>query len=168
MKVQAADGRQWRVFRRRLAWRPRLPRWIVQWWPEGWPDDNIIGLIVGVYATLLLLIMSPFLIWYLLSWLACLLLTPIAWLARATLGRPTPVIAYQQDNPWAEWSGTADGRQAADNLTQQVTAEITQFGTPRTLTQPRPELAELTTVRQTPIMERITARWRGPRGTTRR
>ncbi len=164
VKVQAVDGRQWRVFRRRLAWRPRLPRWVVQWWPEGWPDDNIIGLVVGVYATILLLIMSPFLIWYLLSWLACLIVTPLAWVARSTLGRPTPVVAYWVENPWAEWSGTADGRHAADELAQRVAGEVTQFGTPRTLTEPRQELVELTTVRETPIMERIIARWRGSRG----
>jgi hypothetical protein len=151
------------VFRRRLAWRPRLPRWVVEWWPEGWPDDNIFGLIVGVYCTVLLLIMSPFLIWYLLSWLACLLLTPIAWLARSTLGRPSPVVAYWEENPWAEWSGTADGRQAADKLAHQVTAEVAQFGAPRALTAPRQELVELTTVRETPIVERIAARWRGSR-----
>jgi hypothetical protein len=161
MKVRAADGRNWRVFRRRLAWRPRLPRWVVEWWPEGWPDDNIVGFVVGVYATTLLLIMSPFLIWYLLSWLACLVLTPLAWLARSTLGRPTPVIAYREDNPWAEWSGTADGRLAADELVRRVTDEVARFAVPRSLTAPRPELAELTTVRETPIVERLLARWRG-------
>jgi len=163
MKVRAADGRQWRVFRRRLAWRPRLPRWVVEWWPEGWPDDNIIGLVVGVYATILLLIMSPFLIWYLLSWLVCLLVTPFAWLARSTLGRPSPVIAYWDENPWAEWWGSADGRQAADNLVQRVAGEVAQYAAPRSLTAPRQELIELTTVRETPIVERIAARWRGRR-----
>jgi hypothetical protein len=163
MKVRAADGRQWRVFRRRLAWRPRLPRWVVEWWPEGWPDDNIIGLIVGVYATSLLAIMSPFLVWYLLSWLACLVVTPVAWLARSTLGRPSPVIAHWEENPWAEWSGSADGRQAADELVQRVAAEVAQFAAPRSLTAPRTELIELTTVRETPIVERIAARWRSRR-----
>jgi hypothetical protein len=160
MKVTAPDRREWRVFRRRLAWRPRLPRWVVEWWPEGWPDDNIIGLIVGVYATIVLIIMSPFRIWFLLAWTACLLITPFAWLARTTLGRPSPVIAHLTDNPWAEWTGTADGRAAADQQVQQVAAEITQFGTPRSLTAPPQRLVELTTVRETPIIERLTARWR--------
>ena len=62
------------------------------------------------------MIMSPFLIWFLLAWLAGLLLTPVVWLARSTLGRPIPVIAHLDDNPWAEWSGNADGRRAADDL----------------------------------------------------
>jgi len=160
MKVTASDGRRWRVFRRRLAWRPRLPRWVVEWFPEGWPDDNIIGLVVGVYALTLLLIMSPFLIWFVLAWLACLLLTPVAWLARTTLGRPTPVIAHLDDNPWAEWSATADGRSAADDLVQRVAGELTRFGAPRSMTAPANELIELTTVRQTPIVERLRARFR--------
>ncbi|GAB1688597.1 hypothetical protein [Krasilnikovia sp. M28-CT-15] len=168
MNMQAADGRQWRVFRRRLAWRPRLPRWVVEWWPEGWPDDSIVGLVVGVYATALLLLMSPFLIWYLLSWLVCLAVTPFAWLARSTLGRPSPVIAYWEENPWAEWWGSADGRPAADELVQRVGGEVAQFGAPRSLTAPRPELLELTTVRQTPIMERIAARWRNQRSDSHR
>ena len=163
MKVQAADGRRWRVFRRRLAWRPRLPRWVVEWWPEAWPDDNIIGLITGVYATIVLTIMSPFILWYLLSWLACLVATPFAWLTRSTLGRPSPVIAHWDENPWAEWSGSADGRQAADDLVRHVAGEVAQFGAPRSLTAPRTELIELTTVRETPIVERIAARWRGRR-----
>lgn len=160
MKLQAADGRTWKVFRRRLAWRPRLPRWVVEWFPEGWPDDNIIGLVVGAYAVVLLVIMSPFLLWYALSWVVCLLVTPLAWLARSTLGRPTPVVAHTDDNPWAEWSGTADGRAAGDQLAQQVAQEIHAYGTPRSLTAPSRELLELTTVRETPIVERLTARWR--------
>ncbi|WP_189083200.1 hypothetical protein, partial [Mangrovihabitans endophyticus] len=158
MKVTAADSRPWRAYRRRLAWRPRLPRWIVQWWPEGWPDDNIIGLIVGIYATLLLLIMSPFLLWYLLSWLAALIATPLTWLARTQLGRPTPVIAHTEDNPWAEWTGQADGPAAADSLVDQVATELRQHGTPSTLTTPPAKLIELTTMRQTPIIERLTTR----------
>ncbi|OJF11469.1 hypothetical protein BG844_01235 [Couchioplanes caeruleus subsp. caeruleus] len=136
----------------------------MEWWPEGWPDDNIIGLVVGVYAMVLLLIMSPFLIWYLLSWLVCLIVTPFAWLARSTLGRPSPVIAYWEENPWAEWWGSADGRGAADELAQHVAGEVAQFAAPRSLAAPRPELIELTTVRETPIVERIAARWRA-RGT---
>ena len=158
MKVRAPDGREWRVFRRRLAWRPRLPRWVVEWWPEGWPDDNIIGLIVGVYATVLLLIMSPFLIWYMLSWLVCLIVTPLVWLARSTLGRPTPVIAHTEENPWAEWSGTADGRVAGEQLAGLAVQEVVRYGMPRSLTPPTRELLELTTVRQTPIVERLRAR----------
>ncbi|MEV4637432.1 hypothetical protein AB0J80_08780 [Actinoplanes sp. NPDC049548] len=56
----------------------------------------------------MLAIMSPFLLWYLVSWLACLVVTPFAWLARSTLGRPSPVIAHWDENPWAEWSSGAD------------------------------------------------------------
>jgi hypothetical protein len=65
-----------------------------------------------------------------------------------------------EDNPWAEWWGSADGRPAADALVQQTVAEIAQYATPRLLTAPRQELIELTTVRETPIVERIAARWR--------
>ena len=92
----------------------------------------------------------------------------LAWLARSTLGRPSPVIAYDEDNPWAEWSATADGRRAADALAEQVAGEVAQFGSPRSMTAPRLELVELTTVRETPIVERIRARWRDRReGTTK-
>lgn len=164
MDVTAPDGGTWRVFRRRLAWRPRLPRWIVQWWPEGWPDDSIIGVIVGIYATLLLIIMSPFLLWYLLSWLLALLATPVAWLARSALGRPTPVVAYRKDTAWAEWTGTADGSRQADDLVRHTATEISRQARPITLSPPPHELLDLTTTRETPIMERLLARRRGRRG----
>jgi hypothetical protein len=163
VKVTSRNGHEWRVFRRRLAWRPRLPRWVVEWWPEGWPGDSLFALIMGFYCLIVLLIMSPWLLWYLLSWAASLLLTPFAWLARSTLGRPSPVIAYWAENPWAEWWGSADGRRAADELAQRVAAEIDQFNVPRSLTAPSQNLIDLTTVRETPIVERLLARWRGRR-----
>jgi hypothetical protein len=80
-----------------------------EWWPEGWPEDSIIGLIVDVYATVLLVIMSPFLIWYLLSWLVCLAVTPFRVGGSVDAGASDPVIAYWDDNQRAEWRGSTAG-----------------------------------------------------------
>ena len=160
MYLTAPDGRRWKVFRRRLAWRPRLPQWIHTWWPSTIDDDSVFGLITGAIAVITLLIMSPWLIWHALSWTGAVLATPFAWLARSTLGRPTPVIAYPLQHSYAEYQGGADGTQAADELVALAGHEIGQYGVPRSLTSPAPELVELTIQTQRPVIERIKDRFR--------
>jgi hypothetical protein len=161
MDVTAPDGRRWKTFRRRLAWRPRLPQWVHTWWPSVIDDDSIFGLITAAVAVVTFLIMSPWLLWHAMSWTCAIIATPFAWLARSTLGRPTPVIAYLTEHPYAEYQGSADGRQAADDLVQLVAREIHHHGVPRSLTAPSAELLELTTETKRPIIERLKERLRG-------
>ncbi|GAA3950822.1 hypothetical protein [Actinoplanes auranticolor] len=164
MYLSAPDGRRWKVFRRRLTWRPRLPQWIHTWWPSSIDDDSVFGLITAAAAVITLLIMSPWLIWHALSWTAAVLATPFAWLARSTLGLPTPVIAYPLQHSYAEYQGTADGTRAADDLIALIAREINQYGTPRSLTAPSPHLLELTTQAPRPIIDRLKDKFHGKAG----
>ena len=161
MYLTTPDGRRWKIYRRRLAWRPRLPQWIHTWWPSTIDDDSVFGIITAAVAVITLLIMSPWLVWHALSWTSAVLATPFAWLARATLGRPTPVIAYPVQHPNAEYQGSADGTRAADELVELASREIGQHGAPHSLTAPAPHLLELTTQTKRPVIERIKDRVRG-------
>ncbi|MEU8606402.1 hypothetical protein AB0C29_00110 [Actinoplanes sp. NPDC048791] len=165
MYLSAPDGRRWKVFRWRLAWRPRLPQWIHTWWPSSIDDDSVFGLITAAVAVIItLVIMSPWLIWHALSWTDAVLATPLAWLARSTLGRPTPVIAHPVQHSYAEYQGTADGTRAADDLIAVIAREIGQHGTPRSLMAPSPQLLELTTQAPRPVIDRLKDRFRGKAG----
>jgi hypothetical protein len=132
MKTLGADGREWKVFRRWLAWRPRpsRPLRFLFGVAQGGLGDPITGLLAMVAVVLAV----PFLLVYLLDWLAALLLTPAALLARSTLGRPWPVVARAGKEP--EFRGTADGASAAGTLVDTVREEIHRYGEPKSLTAP--------------------------------
>jgi hypothetical protein len=118
---------------RLLAWRPRLPRWFRKGWSVAESGfDPLTLAIAGVVGLALL----PFLLWYVLSWLAALVATPFVWAGRAWWGRPIPVVAFPDDDKRAEFTGSAPGTPAADALVDAVCREIIQSGTPRSLLAP--------------------------------
>ncbi|MGX7675181.1 hypothetical protein [Plantactinospora sp. DSM 117369] len=90
--------------------------------------DPVSALLGGVAAILGLL----FLVVFLLELLVALIVTPFAWLARNTLGRPWPVLAHAKDLPG--YSGTADGAAGARQLVDKVREEILRYGEPKSLT----------------------------------
>ncbi len=124
----APDGRRWEVFRRRLAWHPRLPRWLHDWWPAGWEDLGFLSALVAVVSVTVAL---PWLIWYFFSWAGSLLATPFTWFG------PIRIVARLRDHRHAEWVGRFAGE--ADGIAQ-VRREIMLHGAPQSLTPPRPKI----------------------------
>jgi hypothetical protein len=136
--VTGPDGEHWYVFRRRVAWRPRLPRW------AGIPDvggdgGGILDLVLGGLLLIFTLIAFPVWLWYLGSWTASLAATPFVANERKNRRRPTPVIARRSDDERAEWAGQADGFGAAEYLIVRVVREIQVHGEPRSLSLPPPK-----------------------------
>jgi hypothetical protein len=136
--VTGPDGKHWHVFRRRVAWRPRLPGW------AGVPDvgtdgGGIFDLIVGGLLLIFTLIAFPVWLWYFGSWTASLIATPFVANGRKHRRRPTPVIAQRSDAERDEWAGQADGFGAAEYLIVRVVREIQAHGEPRSLTPPPPK-----------------------------
>ncbi|MEV4481773.1 hypothetical protein [Micromonospora coxensis] len=153
--VTSHDGRTWRVGRRRLAWQPRMPRWVRKLW---WVADGLSDPITGLLALLAVLAMLPGLLWYGLNWLACLLATPLAWLGRVAFGRPVPVVAYPEDTKQTEYWGAADGIAAADELAREAIGEIRDRGLPLSLTAPAVPAASEQDPSEQPVLDRITPR----------
>ncbi|MGW0434695.1 hypothetical protein ACWDV4_19440 [Micromonospora sp. NPDC003197] len=75
----------------------------------------------------------PFVVAYLIHLMLNLLLTPFTLIGRAWFGRPWTVVAYPVgDGP--EYRGQAADGDSADQLVTRVRAEITEYGTPKSLT----------------------------------
>lgn len=127
----APDGREWQVFRRRLAWRPRLPRWVRERLPGVLDGSSQLGPFAALVAVPALVIALPWLVWHALSWVLSLLVTPVVMPVR-----PVVVVARLREFKHAEWRGEAAGRVEAESLIGQVRREIMLHGAPRSLTAP--------------------------------
>jgi hypothetical protein len=108
--------RMWRVGRRRLALRPRYHGWIIN------ADDG--------YGILLVVNLIP-LAGYLLSWIAALAATAVAWPWRSLTGRWL-VVAYMPDPDGDDGLRRVQvkGRTNADALARQWLLDIKQHGEP--------------------------------------
>ncbi|WP_157441633.1 hypothetical protein [Actinoplanes awajinensis] len=131
--VQAPDGSMWQVFRRRVAWRPWLPRRVSKmlFLPDA--GDNIIGLLALVLSLICVVLVSPVLLWYGAWWLCSLAATPFVASARKNGSKPTPVVARPRSDARREHLGHAPGFAAAENLVLQVAHEIRTSGHPHSL-----------------------------------
>ncbi|MFP3964665.1 hypothetical protein SMC26_20295 [Actinomadura fulvescens] len=93
---------------------------------------------VELIAAAAVLLLSPFFIPYILSWLAALLITPLALLMRVVERRPWPVVAYV--SKWAdfrqEYRGFVVGSREADALAARVRDEIKAEAKPTSLIAP--------------------------------
>jgi hypothetical protein len=133
--VTGPDGRYWYVFRRRVAWRPRLPRWASP--PDAGPQDGgVLDLVIGGLLMLFTLVAFPVWLWYLASWIASLIATPFVAHEREKGRRPTPVIARRSDAERDEWVGQAADFSAAQHLIVRVAREIQANGEPGSLAPP--------------------------------
>ncbi|MEO3821135.1 hypothetical protein [Plantactinospora sp. B24E8] len=132
MKVIGPDGREWKVFRRRVAWRPHgsdTMRSLYSFSLSGFGDP-----ITNFVRMLAVLLALPFLLVFLVDSVVMLLVTPFAHLARRSGSRPWPVVARSWKLP--EYRGGADTPAAADHLVFRVREEIIHYGDPRSLTPP--------------------------------
>ncbi|WP_285551339.1 hypothetical protein [Actinoplanes regularis] len=128
MRVNArsatGEWRRWRIGRRRLAWRPSSTPLEAL----GLLDLEVIGLIL----------LLPFLAWWLATWIAALLATTVVWPMRAISGRWT-VVAYDLDssNDIEPVYCSVPDRETADATVRRWVAEIQRHGRlPQELTVP--------------------------------
>ncbi|MEV4417883.1 hypothetical protein [Catellatospora sp. NPDC049609] len=140
-RILGADGRQWRVRRRWLPWRPT--RWGGD--ADGFETTALsqyadslgclIALLVLAFPVLLLLLFAA------LEWLLLLLLLPLWTLARVVFGVPWVVQARGRSAEGRRWRyhGEARGWQGSADLIAAVREEIRVHGEPRSL---GPGLAE--------------------------
>ncbi|MEO3746602.1 hypothetical protein [Plantactinospora sp. B5E13] len=132
MKVIGPDGREWKVFRRRVAWRPHGLDQLIRL--ESFARPGFGDPITALVRTLAVLLALPFLLVFLVDSVVMLLVTPFAHLARRSGSRPWPVVARSWKLP--EYRGSADTAAAADHLVFRVREEIIHYGDPRSLTPP--------------------------------
>lgn len=156
MFVLDPGQQRWVVARRRLAWRPRLPRWFGTWWSVA---EGLANPITGIVSLVIVAGLAPILLWAGLNWLASLIATPFAAFARARLGRPTVVFARADHSP-DEWSARVDGRRAGEALVRQVGEEIRRHGTPVSLNAPPQVEVSLTAERPVPWFRPLVARFK--------
>ncbi|MEE6260776.1 hypothetical protein [Plantactinospora sonchi] len=141
MEVIGSDGREWKVFRRRVAWRPHGLDRLVRL--ESFARPGFGDPVTSFLRMLVVLLALPLMLFVLVDSVVMLLVTPFALLARRSGSRPWPVVARSWKLP--EYRGSADSRAAADHLVLRVREEIIHYGEPRSLTPPPGREVDLST-----------------------
>jgi hypothetical protein len=124
---RSASGQwvQWRVGRRRLAWRPGSSVFELL---EFTANPYFAVLDVPILLWLFLLTIA-ILLWWLVMWTTALLATAVAWPVRHVSGK-WPVVAYPTDSDSDDGSRLlwVQGRAAADATARRWAADLKQDG----------------------------------------
>jgi hypothetical protein len=132
MQIIGADRRTWRVGRRWLAWRTRPHRLLGEKEHLLTGGDDPVSFAIGVVSLVVLL---PFMVWWVLSWTLALCLTPAVLLWRVLGGRGWTVVAYPLGSR-VEYRRSGVSWAEAGRLAESAKREIADRGLPASLDPP--------------------------------
>lgn len=136
MRVTTSNGGRWRLGRRRLAWRPPGLSGLTNILHVPIDLDDGIGIAI---LLLVVVVVVPFVLYYCISWLLVLLVSPFVALLRAMGLAKVRVVARPMRGTSSDFRGEWRRKVPAahaDALVARVAGEIAYYGCPASLLHP--------------------------------